>query len=49
MHGVLLAARAILAELHAIRIVTTILLSGIVSLFAVVALECNDWANIFLL
>jgi len=49
MHGVLPASRAELAEFQAIRIVATILLGGVVSLFAVIALKCNDRANILLL
>jgi hypothetical protein len=49
MHGVLPAARAELAEFHAIWIVATILFGGVVSLFAVITLQRNDRANIFLL
>ncbi len=49
MQGVFPASRAKLAELQPIRIVATILLGGVVSLFAVIALKRNDWANIFLL
>ena len=49
MRSVLLAARAKLAELHPVRIVAAILLGGVVSFLAVIALECNDRANIFLL
>jgi hypothetical protein len=49
MHGVLSAARAKLAEFHAIRIIATIFLGRVVSLFAIIALKCNDRANIFLL
>jgi hypothetical protein len=48
MLGVLLATRAILAELHPVRIVTTILFGCVVPLFAIITLECNDRANIFL-
>ena len=43
------ATRAKLAELETIRVVTTILLGGVISLFAVIALKCNDWTNILLL
>ena len=42
------ATRAKLAELKTIRVVTTILLGGVISLFAVIALKCNDRTDIFL-
>ena len=43
------AVRAKLAELKPIRIVATILLGRVNSLFAVIALQRNDRANILLL
>jgi len=49
MRGVFLAARAKLAELETIRIVTTILLGRVITLFAVTALKGNNWTNILLL
>jgi predicted membrane protein len=49
VRGVFLATRAKLAELHAIWIVATILLGCVISLLAIIALECNDGANVFLL
>jgi len=47
--GVLLAARAILVKLQPIRIIAAILFGGVVPLFAVTALKCNDRADVFLL
>jgi len=44
-----LATRTKLAELKTIWIVATILLGGVIAFLAVIALECNDRANIFLL
>jgi len=49
MQGMFLATRAKLVELKAIRIVTTILLGSVITFFAVITLERNDRANIFLL
>ena len=49
MRRMFLAARTKLAELKTIRIVTTILLGGVIALFAVTALKRNDRTNIFLL
>ncbi len=43
------AARAVLVELQPIGIITAILFGGVIPLFAVITLECNDWADIFLL
>jgi hypothetical protein len=43
-----LAARAIFLELHPIRIIAAILLGGVIPLFAVITLERNDRADIFL-
>lgn len=49
MRRVFLAARAKLTKLKTIRIVTAILLGGVIALFAIAALKRNDRANIFLL
>jgi hypothetical protein len=48
MHGVFLATRTELAELEPIRIVAAILFGGVISLFAITALERDHRANIFL-
>ncbi len=44
----LAAARAILVEFHPIGVITTILLGGIVALFAVITLQRDYRADIFL-
>jgi len=44
-----LATRTKFAKLKPIWIVATILLGGVIALFAVITLKCNDWTNIFLL
>ena len=49
MRGMFPATRTILAELEPIRIIPTILLGGVISLLAVIALQRDDGANIFLL
>jgi predicted membrane protein len=49
VQGVFLAARAILAELKPIGIVSAILFGCVISFFAVIALKCYDRADIFLL
>ncbi len=49
MTGVFPAARAILLKFHATRIVTTILFGGVVSFFALAALQRDHWADIFFL
>ena len=43
------ATRAILAEFQTIRIVTAILFGRVISLLAIIALQCNDRANILFL
>jgi hypothetical protein len=48
MRSMLPAARAILAQFHAARIITAIFLGSIVSLFAITTLHGDNWANIFL-
>jgi len=49
MQGVFSAAWAKFVELKTVRVITTILLSGVVTFFAVIALKCNHRANVFLL
>ncbi len=49
MRSVFLATRTKLTKLKTIRIVTPILLGSVITLFAVIALKCNDRTNIFLL
>jgi hypothetical protein len=49
MRGVFLAARAVLSELQPIGIVAAILLGRVIPLLAIIALECNDRADILLL
>jgi hypothetical protein len=49
MLRVLLATLAVFIELQPVRIVTTILLGGVIPLLAVIALECNDRADILFL
>jgi hypothetical protein len=43
------ATRTVLVELQPVRIVAAILLGGVVPLFAVIALQGNDRADILLL
>ena len=43
------ATRTELAELKTVRVVTTVFLSSVISLFAIVALKRNHRSNIFLL
>jgi hypothetical protein len=45
----LLAAGAILAQFHAPRIVTAILLSSVVAFFAITTLKGDHGTNVFLL
>jgi hypothetical protein len=45
----LAAPRAELAELQPIGIVAAIFLGGVIPLLAIIALECNDGANILFL
>jgi hypothetical protein len=49
MRCMLSTTRAILAEFHTIGIVSTILFGSVISLLAVIALECNNRANILFL
>src|SRR5258706_2108021 len=49
MHCVLFTTRTKLTKLETIRVITTILLGGVIALFAVITLKRNDWTNIFLL
>src|ERR1051325_11603266 len=49
VHGVFLAPWAIFTELETIWIVSAIFFCRVISLFAVTALQGNDWANILLL
>ncbi len=44
-----LAARAIFVELQPIGIVAAILFGGVIPLFAIVTLKCNNRADVFLL
>ena len=48
MYCVLLAASAVLLEFQPVRIVAAILFGGVISLFAITALERDHRANIFL-
>ena len=49
MGRMLPAARAVFLQFHAARVITTILLSSIVPLFAIATLQRNHWADIFFL
>jgi len=49
VRSMLFAARTKLTELETIRVVASILLGGVITLFAVTTLKRNDWTNIFLL
>jgi hypothetical protein len=49
MHRVFAAARAVLFELHPIGIVAAILFGGVISLLAIIALQRDHRADIFLL
>src|SRR3989304_9011918 len=49
MQSMFPATRAKLAELKTIRIVATILLGGVIPLFAIIAFKRNDRSNVFLL
>jgi len=49
MYRVLLAARAVLLEFQPIGIVTAILFGGVISLLAIITLQGDHRANVFLL
>lgn len=49
MYRVLPAARAVLLEFQPIGIVTAILFGGVISLLAIIALQGDHRANVFLL
>jgi len=48
VHGVRIAARAVLVHLKAIRVVTTVLLGDVVALFALLARQGDLGANVAL-
>jgi hypothetical protein len=48
MHGMFSATRTILAKFKTIRIVTTILLGGVITFLAIIALKRNHRSNVFL-
>ena len=48
MHSVLLASRTILAKLKTVRIITTVLLSRVITLLAIIALKSNYRPNVLL-
>jgi hypothetical protein len=48
MNSVFSATRAVFLDFHTTRVVTSVLFSGVITLFAITTGQSNDGANIFL-